>query len=240
MEDLSEQEKWEYVQAWIRVNGPWIVAGLAIAALGIAGLRWWQARSERLQLQASASYEEVLRQFNLGNRSRATYLADQLERDFPRSPYAAQADLAVVRVLVDSNELDAAAARLGWIVEHSGDPELVNVARLRLARVQIAQDKPDAALATLGRAQTGAFAARDHEVRGDAYYAKHDRAAALDEYRAALSAAGPQLAQDDELNLKINDLTTESAAGRAAAPAPAVPPTSPPAPTPQSAGGARR
>ncbi len=238
MEDLSEQEKWEYVQAWLRVNVPWIVAGVALAALGIAGFRWWQARNERLELQAAASYQEVLRQFNLGNRSRADYLADQLERDFPRSPYAAQADLAVARVLVDANELDAAAARLGWVVEHSRDPELASVARLRLARVQIAQGKPDAALATLAKPQSGAFAASDHEARGDAYYAKGQRAAALEEYRAAALASGPQRAQNDELNLKINDLMTEGPAGPATAPGRTSAPA--PAPRAQSAGGAPR
>ena len=45
--------------------------------------------------------------------------------------------------------------------------------------------KAEAALATLGASDGGAFASRYHEVRGDAYYAKGDKAAALSEYRSA-------------------------------------------------------
>ena len=73
--------------------------------------------------------------------------------------------------------------------------------------MQVSLGKSDEALATLGTPLTGAFASRYHEVRGDAYYAKGDKAAALDEYRAARLAAGPTLAENDVLNLKINDLT---------------------------------
>ena len=61
-------------------------------------------------------------------------------------------------------------------MEHTKDAELALVARLRLARVQIAQKKPDAALATLNGLKAGAFEPRYHEVLGDAYYAKGDKA----------------------------------------------------------------
>ena len=42
--------------------------------------------------------------------------------------------------------------------------------------------------------------------RGDAYFAKGDKAAALREYRAARLAMGPAQASNDLLDLKINDL----------------------------------
>ena len=80
------------------------------------------------------------------------------------------------------------------------------MARLRLARVQLALNHPDTALATLGTANQGAFEGRFAEVRGDAYYAKGDKAAALREYRAARVALGPAQAANDLLELKINDL----------------------------------
>ena len=39
-----------------------------------------------------------------------------------------------------------------------------------------------------GRRKPGAFAARYHDVRGDAYCAKKDESKALAEYKAALAA----------------------------------------------------
>lgn len=218
MEDyLSEREKWEYVVTWLKENGPWILAGVAIAALGVSGWRWWQGRVERSDLDAAARYQQVLTAFDQGDRARGLSALDGLQQTHPHSPYVDQGNLAAARLFVDSNELDQAAQRLSAVMEHSRDRELAAIARVRLARVQISEGKPDAALATLATPAGSAFAARYHEVRGDAYYAKGDKAAALGEYRAARSAGGAALAQNDVLSLKIQDLMSEPSAAHAPA-----------------------
>ncbi len=217
-EYLSEREQWERLKGWLRENGPWIVAGVAVGGLAIGGWRWWQARTDRIDLAAGARYEQAVDAFDAGNRGQGLSAIDELARDYPGSPYVDQGDLVAARVFVESNELDQAAQRLSRVARQSRDPELATVARLRLARVQIAMKQPDAALDTLGAPQAGAFASLYHEIRGDAYYAKGDKAAALDEYRAALLAAGPSLAENSVLKLKIDDLrgATGSAAPTAA------------------------
>jgi len=204
---FSDAEQWERVKAWLRANVPWILAGIAVGGLAIGGWRWWQGHTDQLALQAGAEYQQVLQAFNAGEKTQALALISTLERDHPGSPYTDQANLAAARVLVETNELEAGAQRLESVARNSHDPELAMIARLRLARVQVSLGKVNEALATLGTPPSGAFAARYHEVRGDAYYAKGDKAAALDEYRAAQSAAGPAVAENDVLNLKINDLT---------------------------------
>ncbi len=214
---LSENEQWERFLAWLKENGPWIIAGLAVGALVIGGWRWWQAHANTADLAASARYGEVLQAFNSGNRGHALQLIDELQRDHAGSPYTDQANLAAARVFVESNELDQAAQRLSTVMQKSRDPELATIARLRLARVEISMRKPDAALDTLGAPQAGAFASRYHEIRGDAYFAKGDQAAALDEYHAALLAAGPSLAENNVLNLKIDDLRGATGSARTAA-----------------------
>jgi predicted negative regulator of RcsB-dependent stress response len=204
---FSEKEQVEQVKAWLRANLPWILAGIAVGSLAIGGWRWWQGHTDQLALQASAAYQQVLEAFNAGDKDRGLALIGDLERDHSGSPYTDQANLAAARVLVETNELERAAQRLASVERESRDPQLAAIATLRLARVQVSLGKPDEALATLGQPPTGAFASRFHEVRGDAYYAKGEKAAALDEYRAARSAAGSTLAENDVLNLKINDLT---------------------------------
>ena len=44
MSDYSEAEQYERAKDWIKTNGLWIVAGIAIGALGLAGWRWYQER----------------------------------------------------------------------------------------------------------------------------------------------------------------------------------------------------
>jgi predicted negative regulator of RcsB-dependent stress response len=209
-EYLSEKEQLQWVTSQVKVYAPWAIAGVAIALLGVTGVRWWQARMEQQGFDASSRYQQVLGAFGRGDRARAMALLDELQRAHPGSPYVDQANLAAARVFVEANELDRAAQRLGEVATHSRDRELATIASLRLARVQIALGKPDAALASLGKEPGKAFASSYHEARGDAQYAKGDRAAALTEYQAARAAQGPGLAQNEQLTLKIDDLTQET------------------------------
>lgn len=206
---LSENEQWERAKEWLRENGLWIIAGLVIGGLGIGGWRWWQARTNTLALEAGALYGQVLDAFNQGHRAQGLALIDDLTRAHAGSPYVDQANLAAAREFVEADELPEAAKRLGDVVHHARDPLLAAVARLRLARVEIGMGRPDAALATLaqlGPAHDAAFAARSHEIRGDAYYAKGEKGKALQEYRAALLARSASGAQSGVLKLKIEDL----------------------------------
>jgi predicted negative regulator of RcsB-dependent stress response len=203
---MSESERWEEVKKWLRENGLWIVAGVGVAILGLAAWRWWEARSERLAIEAGSRYAMALEAFVRGDRTRAFTLIDELRRDHPDSPYRDQAELAAARAYVDTKELDKAAERLRFVMDDTEDRELALVARLRLARVQIAQNRIDDALATLAVEDTGAFRPRYHEVRGDALYAKGDRAGALKEYQAARAGDVAAVVDTALLDLKINDL----------------------------------
>lgn len=207
-EYLSEKEQWEWVKAQVRENGPSVVLAIAVAAAGIFGWRWWQSHLDAGRLEAGARYTQMVQVLERGDRSQALVLLGTLEREHAGSPYTDQARLLAARMYVDNGELDEAGGELAAVTKQSKDKDLALVARLRLARVQIAQGKPDSALATLSAVAPGAFAARYHEVRGDAYYAKGDRAGALDEYRAAQTA---NLGGDASLlGLKIADLSADA------------------------------
>jgi len=205
-EFLSESEQWEALKRWLRENGLWILAGIGVGVLGLAGWRWWEARTERLALEAAVKYQQTLEAFDRGDRTRGLTLVDELRRDYGSSPYVDQAELAASRVFVEQNELDKAAERLRRVMEESEDRELALVARLRLARVQLAQNRPDDALATLNAGEPGAFAPRYHEVRGDALLAKGDKTGALQEYQAARAGDVAAVVDTALLDLKINDL----------------------------------
>ncbi len=218
MEDyLSEKEQWEWVKAQVRSNAPTAILAVLLVVGGVAGWRWYQQHQDAARLEAGARYMEILQHLEKGEQDKAFAIVAQLEHDTPDSPYTDQARLLAARVYVDTSELDKAAASLATVAAHSKDPQLAVIARQRLARVQIAQGKPDAALETLKGTQSGAFAARYHEVRGDALYAKGDKAGALSEYQAALQ---PGSTDAQLLQLKIADLGAAhqtSKAGPAAA-----------------------
>jgi predicted negative regulator of RcsB-dependent stress response len=227
---LSEKEQWEWVKTQVRENAPAVIVAILLAVGAVLGWRWWQGRLDDGRFAAGAKYMAMVQALEGGNRTQALVSLGELERDYAGSPYTDQAKLLAARVYVDDGSLDKAAEELASVAGKSKDHDLALVARLRLGRVQIAQGKPDAALATLGEAQPGAFAALYHEVRGDAWYAKGDKAQALAEYRSA--QADGESGDSSLLALKVADLSAGAAAARPAAFVPGAPSTKPGTPAP--------
>ena len=209
-EYLSEKEQWEQIKAWLRDNGLWIIVGVLVGAAVLGGMRWRQDHLDDLGVQASNRYNQIVEALSQNDRAKAFVLIGAMERDFPSSPYLDQAKLLASRIYVETDELDKAAGELQSIAEHTQDSNLALIAKLRLARVQIAQKKPDLALTTLNGMKAGAFEPRYHEVLGDAYFAKGDKATALKEYLKAKVGDFTGTADSPQLELKISDLSADS------------------------------
>jgi predicted negative regulator of RcsB-dependent stress response len=220
-EYLSEAEQWERAKAWLRSYIPWILGGVIVALAGLSGWNWWKDRQDRLGVEASARYEQMTDALQKNDPTRAKAIAAELAKDYPDSPYVDQAHFFEARLAVEANDLAKADSLLRGIMDRSKDEQLALVARLRLARVQLAQNKPDDALATLNGKPAGAFEARFHEVRGDVFFAKGDKPGALKEYLAALAQSDARSVDTQSLQLKINDLKSADAPAPAPAAAPA-------------------
>jgi predicted negative regulator of RcsB-dependent stress response len=203
---LTERDQWEALKAWLRENGAWMVAGVIIGVAGLFGYRWWDERQSEQAHTAQARYQDVLAALTRNDKTRAAELADQLKKDFGGTPYSDQAQLVLARSHVESLELDAANRRLSDVMENSRDEALRLVARERMARVQLAQNRPDEALKTLAGGSPGAFKPRFDEIRGDALLRKGDTAGAIAAYREALAGAEPGVVDAGQLQLKLNDL----------------------------------
>jgi predicted negative regulator of RcsB-dependent stress response len=216
-EYLSEAEQWERFKAWLRSYTPWILGGVVVALAGLAGWNWWQDRQTRIGTDASLRYEQMTDALQKNDPARAKAIAAGLQKDFPDSPYVDQAHLFEARLAVEANDLPKADSLLRGIMDRTKDEQLALVARLRLARVQLAQNKPDDALATLSGKAAGAFEGRFHEVRGDVYFAKGNKPEALKEYLAALAGSDARSVDTQSLQLKINDLKAEAPAAAATA-----------------------
>lgn len=215
-EYLSEREQAEQLRHWLRENWIWLVAGVALTLGGFYGWRWWESRQAGRSIEAEARFTTMLNALAGDQRDEGRRIAGELTSEYADTPYADQATLVLARIDVDGGDLAKARERLAQVMESSDDPELRLVARLRLARVQLAEAQHDAALATLAGAGEASVEARVAELRGDVLLAKGDRAAALAAYRqaqAAAGAAGPgmELVDAQLLGLKIDELAAAAA-----------------------------
>jgi len=236
-EYLTDDEQLEAVKRWTAENGPWLVGGLVLGLAGLFGYRYYNNHQNERALGAAAQFSDMAAALQHNDATKARQIADGLIKEYPSSPYADQAQLTIARLYVEQGQDANAIPPLTQVMDNSKDAELKHIARLRLARVLIDQGKPDEALNTLS-GPAGAFSARYHDVRGDAFVAKKDLQQAVAEYKAALAEGAAGGSADSALvALKIADLGLP-AASAAAAPiasatlaAPAAPGTtvSPPA-----------
>ena len=222
---LTDDEQWEVVKRWIAENGLWMVGGVVLGAALLFGWRQYQSHGNEIALRASMAFGEMTTALEHDDRNKSRQVADGIIKDYPESPYADQARLVIARLAVDDGQPAKALDPLTQVMSNSKDAELRHVARLRLARVLIDQGKPDDAIKALSEGTPGAFAARYHEVRGDAMVAKKDPKSAATEYKAALDGGDPSGTDAALLELKIADLGTPATAAM-------MPPTTMPAVTP--------
>ena len=210
-EYLSEREQAEQLRRWLRENWIWLVAGVALTIGGYYGYRWWESRGAERSLEAGELLTAMLGEVGAGRKDEAQKIAARLTGEYADTPYADQAELLLARVDVDAGNLAGAATRLSKIAAASDDPDLRIVARLRLARVQLAQGRYAEALATLDAVETPAADARVLELRGDVKLAQGEKAAALGLWRQAQAAAEADPATSAQvdgelLRLKIDEL----------------------------------
>jgi predicted negative regulator of RcsB-dependent stress response len=205
-EYLTDDEQLEAVKRMVVEYAPWLIGGVLMGAAVFFGIRYFQSYNDERAYKAAAQFGAMTAALQANDHARTRQIADGLIKDYAASPYADQAQLAVARLDVDEGSPDKAIAPLTQVMNGSKDTELRQIARLRLARILTDQGKSDAAINTLAEPIPPAFAARYHEVRGDAYFAKKDIRDAITEYQAALGAADSSGVNASLLELKIQDL----------------------------------
>jgi predicted negative regulator of RcsB-dependent stress response len=203
---LTDDEQWEAIKRWTAENGVGVVACLALGAALVFGYRFYQGHAAARDMNAAAKFNAMTAAFDANDRAGARRTGNEILQSFPSTPYADQAELLLARMSIDEGHAANAESSLSHVMNASKDDQLQHIARLRLARIQIDQGKPDDAIATLALAAPGKFAARYHAVRGDALYAKKDTGGAVREYQAALDGSDPGSPDMSLLELKIADL----------------------------------
>lgn len=221
----SDEEQVEALKRWWNDNGNSLLTGVLFVLALFFGVRWWQGSQasqngvasdlyQQIADLASASMSQTVSEENL---AAAQGIYAQLKDGYADSIYTRYAALMIAKFQVDREQLDAAAAELQWILDNpelgfreSADEELFLIARLRLARIKIAQGQGQAALDLLAGVEPGNFEPGYAEAEGDALLSldRRDDARAAYERALAASITGNTVV----LQLKLQDLGVSPAA----------------------------
>jgi len=204
---LSEKEQIEQFRSWWSEYGAYIIGGIVVGAGLLFGYNYYQNAKLQEQLNASTAYEALLVQVAGGDLDEAEAAADEIASLYGETSYAGQSGLAMARLYMDKNrDMDAAGA-LQAVIEGNAVDELKDVARLRLARIYLYQNKAQEVVDLLAAEDTGAFAAVYDEVLGDAYAQLGRIAEAEDAYQKILMDTSSQGTVDQQLvQWKVLDL----------------------------------
>lgn len=167
----TEEENTEFLGSLWDKYKYLILLSLVLFGAGIFGWESWsQNRLSNLQDSADM-YESFINSLNDDDLDQKV-LADQIIKKYPNTLYADLVTFHLAKISVEEEDLNKAEEHLRWILQRHDskwgsdfDP-IEATARLRLARVLVANDNSNKALAIINDSEN--MSSSLHEVKGDA------------------------------------------------------------------------
>lgn len=186
--DLEQQEQLDQFKHFWKQYGnliTWtLVAVLGAYAAWTGYLYWQQQRAQG----AGGLYEELDRAASGGQVDKTLQAFADLKAKYAGTTFAEQGALLAAKAAADAQKTDQAKASLQWLVDQGKNANLVAIARLRLAGVQMDAKQFDDALKTLDGKLPEEFAALADDRRGDIYLAQGKKDEAAKAFLAAWKA----------------------------------------------------
>lgn len=203
---MDDHEQGERVREWLRVNGAAITTGIAVGLAGLLGWQWWQHNQSQHRLDAAAMFQSLEQAAEDKDTGTFDQLAGELGAKFKNTPYATMALLRQASEKVGQGDSDAASKALNEAIQSAQSPAMSALARLRLARVQLAAGKAQEALDVIAKIPAGDFSGLVAEVRGDALLALDRRDEAEAAYQDALTHLETGAPNRTLVEMKLADL----------------------------------
>jgi predicted negative regulator of RcsB-dependent stress response len=205
------EEDFDRLKGWWQDYGNYLLAGVLFGLALIGGWRFYQNHQSSQARQAAEYYEQMKVAVARDDAQSILALESTLRERFSGSPYAVLAEFEVAHRAVNKGDLEAAIDALQRAQKMAKSDPLANLARVRQAQVQIAQEKFEQALDTLKSIDRNSpFAGLSDEVKGDALRLLGRLDEAGEAYRAARQAAVDAEMDDRLIGLKLKDLGGEA------------------------------
>ena len=186
--DLEEQEQLDQFKAfWQKYRN--LITGVVTAALLVyaaySGYQWWRNSQA---LEASKLYETMVSAIAKGDKDQTLRAADDLEKNFGSTPYAAMSSLIAARIASDAGDSAKALDYLRWAAKNASNDGYLALAKLRLVTqlIELGGEKDFAeADQILKEKPIVGFESLWLERRGDWYLAQNKNAEAKASYQDA-------------------------------------------------------
>ena len=204
--DLEEQEQIDSIKTWWKMYGNLLTGIVVVASLAVIGWQAWNWYQNTQSAKAAAIYSVLEHAASVGDAQKIKAAAGELAEKFGGTSYASLGAMLAAKHSFDAGDLKTAKTQLVWVAENGKD-EIRDLARLRLAAVQLDEKAYDDALKLLDASHAQAFDARFLELKGDVLSAQGKKPEAHIAYKAALEKmTGNQGAAREMLPQKLDGL----------------------------------
>jgi len=207
--DLEEQEQIDALKHFWRDYGRLVIAGVVAFVVGVGGTQAWKHHKRVQAEEASTQFAKLEEALGKSDLNEIRNVGGNIIANYSSTPYGAMAALVVAKTERDAGDLDAAAQRLEWAIEHADSDEVRALSRLRLAAVLLDQEKYDAALKLLDGDVAEAFVGLYSDLRGDVLVAQGKTEEARAQYQQALDKSADNSAWRDVVQLKLDALNAD-------------------------------
>jgi predicted negative regulator of RcsB-dependent stress response len=204
--DLEEQEQLEAFKAWWAQYGNRVVAVVLACALTATAFYGWRYYRNQHAVAAATLYQQLVQAERGQDAKKVRGISDQIVDGYAATPYASMAALAAARAAFTVGDLDAAKTQLQWVIDHTKEEEMRDVARLRLAGVLLDEKKYAEALKLVELKPAEPFAGLYADMRGDILVAQGKVAAARSAYQQALDITDAKSTYRQFVQLKLDAL----------------------------------
>lgn len=200
----TENEQVDALRRFVIENGKALAIGVVIGIGALLGWRYWQNHQQAEMTGASQSYQQASEALT-GGKADGVALAEKfIEKN--ANNYGVLAALQLAQHEVDQKNFAKAEQQLAWAQGQTKDENLKSLIDLRLARVQLQENKLDDALKTLDLIKATGWVAMAQDIRGDVLVKKGDVKGAREAYSKGLASDASQSLQG-LLRMKLNNLS---------------------------------
>ncbi len=187
-QELDDFEQEEQVKKWIKDNWLNMVVGIGLGLAGVYGINWWKQHQLQQKYATAEQFQQFSQVIGLDELEEAEKLAESLAAANPSGFYAFEARLVLASHYLDKGQLDKAIGEYEKIIAAKPAKALAELARLRLARLQLANNAPDAALESLKMVLSDPMQSEKEEISGDVALVNQQPEQAHEHYQNASNA----------------------------------------------------
>jgi predicted negative regulator of RcsB-dependent stress response len=202
----TEDEALDRIRQLWGQYGKFILILSILVAGSFGGRNLWMSYKNDSAENSSLNYSQLLLAVDQKRFEDAFGIGSEIIKTDAQSSYAELSSLFLAKISFEKGDYDVAKNILITLIESSSDLNTGNVARERLARILLSEDKADDSQKVLEESKSMDLTNHLLELQGDIMKARGDLESALSFYQKALAKNIINGQDSNNLSLKLNDI----------------------------------